>query len=629
MGGGTEHFGVWLTTGAEISAGGVGTVTVEGTGGTDGQINYGVFVREVSSRITSNGGAVSVTGQGGGAGAATNNIGVNLINSGQIGAGGAGTTTVLGTGGATTGAGNVGVSINSAAQIFSTNGAISVTGVGTATSTALFVGGTSTIVSGNNAAITITADSVNLAVNGLVNAGTGAATIEPRTAGTLINLGGADVLNSSPLTLGLTDTELDQVTAGTLVIGNATSGVMTVSVNSTRPANTAVELISGNDVVLSGGQVDTGGGTLLLDPGPSPAAVKPTRAATDATASTVSFGSDLNININGATVDAQYTQLNVAGTVNLTGVDLVLTGPFVPAGNTFTIVSASSVTGAFNGLANGSTFLFNGRMLQIDYTATTVTLTDVTPSYLITTAANPLAGGTVSCTLNPVPHGGSSTCTATLNPGYSFVDWSGDCTGATCVLTNVTSAKSVTANFTVATTKTFTGPTATGTGNATAAVTGGGNTCGFVPTPQFIAVASVPAPPPAGYTFPHGLFSFTLTNCPPGGTVTLTMTYPNPLPPGTQYWKFGPEPPPGDASPHWYVLPANIAGNTATFTITDGGLGDDDLVADGDIVDQGGPGVLADGAGGATGIPTLHEWALLLFGALFGGLLWRTRRRVG
>mgnify|MGYP000917533014 FL=1 len=118
-------------------------------------------------------------------------------------------------------------------------------------------------------------------------------------------------------------------------------------------------------------------------------------------------------------------------------------------------------------------------------------------------------------------------------------------------------------------------------------------------------------------------------SCNSGETVTLTVTYPNPLPPGTQYWKFGPEPPPGDANPHWYVLPANITDHIATFTITDGGLGDDDLSANRTIVDQGGPGVPPSVGNGATGIPTLHEWALLLLSALFGGLLWRARRRLG
>jgi uncharacterized repeat protein (TIGR02543 family) len=308
----------------------------------------------------------------------------------------------------------------------------------------------------------------------------------------------------------------------------------------------------------------------------------------------------------------------------------------------------------------------------------TVTANFTLNSYAITTAANPTAGGTVTCTPNPVAHGGSSSCTATATAtaGYTFSGWSGDCTGtgacalsnvtgarsvtanftlnsypitvtanpaaggtasctpnpvphgdnssctatASCTLTNVTNARSVTASFTVGANKIFTGPTATGTGDATATVSGGGDTCGFTRS-QFVAVSSVPAAPPAGYGFPHGLFDFALANCAPGGAVTLTIAYPTALPAGAVYWKYGPTP--GNASPAWYEMPANIAGNTATFTITDGGLGDDDLTADGAIVDQGGP-----GAPGTADIPTLSEWAMLLMMGLLLGLSgWRLRRK--
>ena len=41
-----------------------------------------------------------------------------------------------------------------------------------------------------------------------------------------------------------------------------------------------------------------------------------------------------------------------------------------------------------------------------------------------------------------------STCTASANTGYTFSAFSGDCTGSTCTLNNVTGAKSVTATFT-------------------------------------------------------------------------------------------------------------------------------------------------------------------------------------
>jgi len=53
----------------------------------------------------------------------------------------------------------------------------------------------------------------------------------------------------------------------------------------------------------------------------------------------------------------------------------------------------------------------------------------------------------VTCTPNPVSHGSGSTCTATPNTGYTFSAFSGACTGASCTLTNVTAAKSVTATF--------------------------------------------------------------------------------------------------------------------------------------------------------------------------------------
>jgi hypothetical protein len=56
-------------------------------------------------------------------------------------------------------------------------------------------------------------------------------------------------------------------------------------------------------------------------------------------------------------------------------------------------------------------------------------------------------GGTVICTPNPVPDGQNATCQPTPNPGFRFVAFSGDCTGTTCVLTNVTSARNVIAAF--------------------------------------------------------------------------------------------------------------------------------------------------------------------------------------
>jgi len=83
--------------------------------------------------------------------------------------------------------------------------------------------------------------------------------------------------------------------------------------------------------------------------------------------------------------------------------------------------------------------------------AKTVIATFSPAKYPITATASPLAGGTVTCTPNPVSHGASSTCTARPKTGYAFAGFSGACTGASCVLNNVTAAQGVAANFTVLT----------------------------------------------------------------------------------------------------------------------------------------------------------------------------------
>lgn len=63
------------------------------------------------------------------------------------------------------------------------------------------------------------------------------------------------------------------------------------------------------------------------------------------------------------------------------------------------------------------------------------------------TLAGAVGGGSVSCTPNPVPNGQNAACQPAPNPGFQFVAFSGDCTGATCTLTNVTAARNVTATF--------------------------------------------------------------------------------------------------------------------------------------------------------------------------------------
>jgi len=113
---------------------------------------------------------------------------------------------------------------------------------------------------------------------------------------------------------------------------------------------------------------------------------------------------------------------------------------------------------------------------------------------------------------------------------------------------------------------------------------------------------------PADYDFPHGVLDFTVTNVYLGGTIEVTLTFEEPLPAGTTYWKFGPTH--ENPTDHWYSVPATIEGNTITYSVTDGENGDNDLLVNGTIVDPAAPAVYspapvtapaADGSGSGGG----------------------------
>jgi uncharacterized repeat protein (TIGR02543 family) len=74
------------------------------------------------------------------------------------------------------------------------------------------------------------------------------------------------------------------------------------------------------------------------------------------------------------------------------------------------------------------------------------------PTFTITTAVSPSsAAGTATCTPNPVDSGSNASCSASAKTGYTFSNWSGDCTGKSCSFTAIAADKSITANFTLKT----------------------------------------------------------------------------------------------------------------------------------------------------------------------------------
>lgn len=176
---------------------------------------------------------------------------------------------------------------------------------------------------------------------------------------------------ASTLTLTGTNTYTGTTTvnAGTLSVNGALNGggTLTVASGGTLAGSGS---ITGDVTVASGG---------ALTPGNSPGTLSTGNL-------TLSAGSTTTFELNGTTAGTQYDQIDVTGTVNVTGATLSTSVGFTPAnGNTFTLIDndgADAVTGTFTGLAEGSSFTSGGRTFQISYTAgdgNDVVLTDVTP----------------------------------------------------------------------------------------------------------------------------------------------------------------------------------------------------------------------------------------------------------
>ncbi len=104
-----------------------------------------------------------------------------------------------------------------------------------------------------------------------------------------------------------------------------------------------------------------------------------------------------------------------------------------------------------------------------------------------------------------------------------------------------------------------------------------------------INVSDISEAPPGDANLYYGLFRFNVTGLGLGGSVNLTLTFPDILPANTTYWKYGANA--TDTTPHWYTIPSTINGNKLMITLTDGGDSDDDLAANGRIKDDSGPSI--------------------------------------
>lgn len=331
-------------------------------------------------------------------------------------------------------------------------------------------------------------------------------------------------------------------------------------------------------------------------------------------------------NGNGSTGGATPTDGNAypaGATVTVLG----NTGALVRAGYTFTGWNTAA-NGSGSNRPPGSTFAMGAASVALYAQWTTL------PTYTVTYSGNGNSGGTPPVDGSAYPAGSSVTVLgnsgALVRAGFAFGGWNTAADGSGTSYMPGATLVIGSANLTLFarwSATSVSGSSPTGGGTITASLASPDAGCGFM-SAQFIPLTGHAASPPAGsapggVTFPFGLFDFTVGGClAQGSSITVTVTYPSAIPAGASYWKYGPTP--ASATPSWYVLPATLSGNTAVFTIVDGGLGDDDRLANGTIVDQGGPGV--PGAPAAPEqVPTLSEWAIVLLAWMM--LLLGMRRR--
>jgi len=211
--------------------------------------------------------------------------------------------------------------------------------------------GAGTVTSSMAGALTLTTgtDSTSTVFSGAIQNGSGTVALTKNGSGTL-TLSGAN-----------TCTGATTINAGTLLVTGSTAAGSAMAVSSgatlagTGTVNGAITLNAGSTLAPG-----TGGTTI----------------GTLTTANvTMNATSTYSVDLDGAT--PTYDKINSSGTVTCAGALTVTSNTNAAIGKVYVIVNATTISGTFASLPNGTQFPAQGRIFQIAYTATQVTLTDM------------------------------------------------------------------------------------------------------------------------------------------------------------------------------------------------------------------------------------------------------------
>lgn len=196
--------------------------------------------------------------------------------------------------------------------------------------------------------------------NRILNVGNGSAAVDLSVEVPIVN-GGLNKAGAGTMRLTSANTYSGgtTVSAGTLLVNNTAgsgTGTGSVTVNSGTLGGTGS--ISGSVIVNSGGRVAPGASAGILDIGGGV---------------TFNAGSFFDVELGGLTAGTQYDVLDVAGTATLGGtLNVSLLPGFTPTmGDSFTVLSASNVTGTFSEIVGPNV---GGSPWKATYTSNSVLL---------------------------------------------------------------------------------------------------------------------------------------------------------------------------------------------------------------------------------------------------------------
>ncbi|GJL78563.1 MAG: hypothetical protein NPINA01_15520 [Nitrospinaceae bacterium] len=418
----TVHAGSEIAADASVTADAGNLVLNGGTGGITGT---GTTTLTASQGLTLNSSLNSTGNANLSAG-----TGITLANGVNVSSGG--TLSLAATTGGITAQGAV--AVNSASGItlnddFNSNGTTTFDADSNDNGAGSFIVADGKTVSTGNNALSVTGADIDLNITGSLDSGTGTTTLLVSKDGTTIGLG------AGAGTFSVSDSELDRITAGNLVVGDATNG----------------------DVTVDGVTNSNNGVTLNA-----------TKTGSKATFNNNSTFAALNVNADDDVIVSGNLSTN-NDSLSIKGKDLLLTGSLDSGTGTTTLLSSN---GGTIGLGAGAgSFSVTGTELQ-NITADNLTIGDATNGSI---AVDGVTGANITgtTTLNATKSGSNVAFSNSSTFGGLAVNTGGTISDNGTATLNVTGASSFTGTQGISLTNTansFAGPVSLNTGgNATLA----------------------------------------------------------------------------------------------------------------------------------------------------------------